>query len=215
MQSLRPSRTEHPKLRLARAEAIIEAHRLAFNRLMTGWYRPNSAPASCADARGGGDGSEFGIDEEKTSRVRYIGSLSFQFRRAEVRRFLIRAGAVLRRRNPNRCCCCRYWFRAAPNFYGMISILVLRPNAVPPSSGLYLAATGRRSGRYQGHHAKQAVGSKTLSIGSAGGTAPQRSLSRKRWFQRPIGSTKCIPVPSVSWSLVGPYRYTYFPNSGR
>ena len=35
----------------------------------------------------------FGIDEEKTSRVRYIGSLSFQFRRAEVRRFLIRAGA--------------------------------------------------------------------------------------------------------------------------
>ncbi len=79
----------------ARAEAIIEAHRLAFDRLMTRLVPANQRADLPVPAH-----SEvmemvlsFGIDEEKTSRVRYIGSLSFQFRRAEVRRFLIRAGA--------------------------------------------------------------------------------------------------------------------------
>ena len=72
----------------------------------------------------------------KTSCVRYIGSLSFQFRRAEVRRFLIRAGAILQRRNPNRCCC-RYWFRAALLLWDG-SILVIRLERTPPSAGSYL-----------------------------------------------------------------------------
>ncbi|MGB0630196.1 MAG: DUF2066 domain-containing protein [Alphaproteobacteria bacterium] len=79
----------------ARQEAIVDAHRRAFDRLMERLVPadqradlPVPAHADIVPMV-----LSFGIDQEKTSRVRYIGSLSFQFRRAEVRRFLKAAGA--------------------------------------------------------------------------------------------------------------------------
>ena len=113
----------------------------------------------------------FGIDEEKTSRVRYIGSLSFQFRRAEVRRFLIRAGASFAET------------QSKPVL--LLPVLVsggtkllwddLNPwfsawNAVPPSAGSYWPPSA--IGPISGISAEQvAVGSKTLARRSAGGMA--------------------------------------------
>lgn len=80
----------------ARQEAIVEAHRRAFNRLMARLVpadqRLNLPVPVHADIVP--MVLSFGIDEEKTSSVRYIGSLSFRFRRDEVRRFLRSAGAT-------------------------------------------------------------------------------------------------------------------------
>ena len=80
----------------ARQEAIVEAHRRAFNRLMARLVpadqRLNLPALAHADIVP--MVLSFGIDEEKTSSVRYIGTLSFRFRRAEVRQFLRSAGAT-------------------------------------------------------------------------------------------------------------------------
>ena len=80
----------------ARQEAIVEAHRRAFDRLMARMVPadqrqnlPGLAQADIVPMV-----LSFGIDEEKTSSVRYIGTLSFRFRRAEVRRFLKSAGVT-------------------------------------------------------------------------------------------------------------------------
>ena len=74
----------------ARQQAIIEAHRQAFNELLVRLVPadqltsiPQLTHADIVPMV-----QSFGIDEEKTSRVRYIGDLSFQFRRIEVRQFL-------------------------------------------------------------------------------------------------------------------------------
>ena len=78
----------------ARRQAIVDGHRQAFDRLMA-----RLVPAGQRDALPALEHAEivpmvlsFGIDEEKTSRVRYIGKLRFQFRQADVRRFLNDAG---------------------------------------------------------------------------------------------------------------------------
>ena len=81
---------------IARQEAIVEAHRRAFDRLIARLVpadqRINLPVPVHADIVP--MVLSFGIDEEKTSRVRYIGSLSFRFSRAEVRQFLRNAGAT-------------------------------------------------------------------------------------------------------------------------
>ena len=78
----------------ARQEAIIEAHVRALSLLLTRLV-PADQRASLPDL----DHADivpmvqsFGVDKERTSDVRYIGTLSFQFRRQEVRQFMRSAG---------------------------------------------------------------------------------------------------------------------------
>mgnify|MGYP002885587374 CR=1 FL=1 len=80
----------------ARQQAIIEAHGQAFNRLLA-----RLVPADQLTVLTIPTHAEivpmvqsFGIDQERTSRVRYIGNLSFHFRRMEVRQFLRSAGVT-------------------------------------------------------------------------------------------------------------------------
>ena len=78
----------------ARQEAIVEAHHRAFRKLMARLVPADQIQSVAQPAHADIEAMvlSFGIDEEKTSRVRYIGTLRFQFRRADVRRFLRNAG---------------------------------------------------------------------------------------------------------------------------
>tara|TARA_Y100001970_G_scaffold271973_1_gene368100 strand:- start:17691 stop:18806 length:1116 start_codon:yes stop_codon:yes gene_type:complete len=78
----------------ARQQAIIEAHRQAFNQLLIRMVPSNQLTLvpRLTHEEIVSMVQSFGIDEEKTSSVRYIGDLSFQFRRMEVRQFLRSAG---------------------------------------------------------------------------------------------------------------------------
>lgn len=78
----------------ARQQAIIDAHQRAFNlllsRLVPADQRALLPILEHADivpmVR------SFGVDRERTSDVRYLGTLTFQFRRSEVRQFMRAAG---------------------------------------------------------------------------------------------------------------------------
>ncbi|MEE2995964.1 MAG: DUF2066 domain-containing protein [Pseudomonadota bacterium] len=78
----------------ARQEAIIEAHGRAFKRLLMRLVPTDQLTVVPFPTHTDlvPMVQSFGIDEERTSRVRYIGNLSFQFRRMEVRQFLRSAG---------------------------------------------------------------------------------------------------------------------------
>lgn len=74
----------------AREKALASAHSMAFDRLIQRIVPVEQRRA--VPRLSAGDIAplilSFGIDDEKTSSVRYIGRLTFRFRQAEVRRFL-------------------------------------------------------------------------------------------------------------------------------
>lgn len=81
----------------AREQALAEGHRIAFDRLLDRLV-PRSQRGNLPDV----DAREislmlisFGIDEEKTSNVRYLAKLTFHFRKGEVRRFVRSHGGAI------------------------------------------------------------------------------------------------------------------------
>ena len=79
---------------VAREQALAAGHRIAFSRLVSRLVpraERNRVPALDA-GRVAPFVLSFGIDEEKTSDVRYLGTLTFRFRRDAIRTFLQDSG---------------------------------------------------------------------------------------------------------------------------
>lgn len=81
----------------AREQALAAGHRAAFARLLARLVpRAMRQNMPVLDARQIAPlVLSFGIDEEKTSNVRYLAKLTFRFRRGEVREFVRQSGAQL------------------------------------------------------------------------------------------------------------------------
>ena len=79
----------------ARDQAIVEAQRTAFQELLARLASPEDAARlpRLSDAEIGQMVTDFAIESERASDVRYIGKLTFRFREEAVRQYLERQGA--------------------------------------------------------------------------------------------------------------------------
>lgn len=123
----------------AREQAIVEGHRLAFDRLI--------ARLVPADQRGNIDRPtqsdivplvlSYEIEEEKRSSVRYLGMLKFRFRRGEVRAFLQSKGINFAETRSKRVLVLPvYEYAGALLLWDDPNPWLVAWNEVPPSDGL-------------------------------------------------------------------------------